>query len=967
MTKIVPVDQKQRDKIANELDKNILVEAGAGSGKTTSLVQRMVNQILSGCVKVNEMVAITFTRKAADELNERFQIELENSYRSITDNKQKANVEQALLDLDQCFLGTIHSFCAKLLKERPVEGGVDPNFKELDELQDKMLQDQVWESFLLDRQYHHQEELAQLKRMDVSALELKDTFCHLTEYPDVEIVRTKTDKPNLQHVFSQLKSLVNKAYNAIPEQIPDKGYDDLQKVILRAKRKIRFVNHEQDTSFLGVIKLFEKAKKPVQKRWKSKEEAKEFQAEFEEFIETKIQPIITAWREYTHYYIITFLTQAVRYYEERKKQLSTLNFQDLLMQTAAMLKHYPEVRTYFQDKFQVLMVDEFQDTDPIQAEIVFYLTGENMEESDWRKLIAKPGALFVVGDPKQSIYRFRRADIDTYNLVKDLIEHSGGEVLELTANFRSLQSIADGINLVFQRLLPEEKDEYQAQYRPLDTVRQDGNETVSGIKLIEIPATITKKDDVVQEDAERMANYIAWALKGNIRLERTDKELEQGMTEHPTPKDFMILLRYRESMEVYTRTLEEYGIPTIMSRGSSLKDSYDIQELLKLLKLLDTPEDQVYLVAVLKGLFFGLSDDVLYQFKQAKGSFHFYAPVPEEWKEEYRSLMVEAYVRLQKYHNWTRRYSPTVALEKIILNLGLVPFVTATSGKSETGNVYQMLELLRKAEVDGMTDFSAMVKQIETILESDIDEELNILAEEQDAVRIMNVHKAKGLEAPVVFLAHPMKKVQIEDKISQHIQREEDQARGYFTFSKPINEYNNETIAQPVNWEEYKEEEFLYLKAEEIRLVYVAATRAKNMLVISCSAKNNFKNPWEILLTETNEDYYLEIPDELKPVNEVKGGSLSIEDLLAERETAGSWQVALRQKSYELLSPTDQVDKEQLHQIKRREGGGVIWGTMIHQLFETLIKRTEDIDTAIERLLEEYSELQKEEMKSFSS
>jgi ATP-dependent helicase/nuclease subunit A len=220
----------------------------------------------------------------------------------------------------------------------------------------------------------------------------------------------------------------------------------------------------------------------------------------------------------------------------------------------------------------------------------------------------------------------------------------------------------------------------------------------------------------------------------------------------------------------------------------------------------------------------------------------------------------------------------------------------------------------------------------------------------------MNVHKAKGLEAPVVFLAHPMKKVQIKDKVSQHIQREGDQARGYFTFSKPINEYNNETIAQPVNWEEYKEEEYLYLEAEETRLVYVAATRAKNMLVISSSAKNNYKNPWEELLTETEEESYLEIPNEPKPVSDVKSGSLSIEDLLAEREAVNTWQTTLKQKSYELLSPTDQVDKEELGLIKRREGGGVIWGTMIHQLFETLIKGNEDVDTAIDRLLEEYNE-----------
>jgi ATP-dependent helicase/nuclease subunit A len=284
-----------------------------------------------------------------------------------------------------------------------------------------------------------------------------------------------------------------------------------------------------------------------------------------------------------------------------------------------------------------------------------------------------------------------------------------------------------------------------------------------------------------------------------------------------------------------------------MSGGSSIKDSTTIQELLKLLKLLVTPEDQIYL-AVLKGMYFGSSDDLLYQFKQAKGSFHFYAPIPEELNKKTQSQMIEAYERLKRYYGWTKKFSPTVALEKMIIDLGIVPFVSADLGKSEAGYVYQLLELLRKAEVDGMISFSSIVQQYENILASDLDEEINILTEEQDAVRIMNVHKAKGLEAPVVFLAHPMKKVEISKKVSKHILREGDQARGYFTFSKPINEYMDEVIAQPVNWEEYKEEELLYLEAEEIQLIYVAATRAKNMLVISSSAKNDNKNPWEVLL-----------------------------------------------------------------------------------------------------------------------
>lgn len=255
-----------------------------------------------------------------------------------------------------------------------------------------------------------------------------------------------------------------------------------------------------------------------------------------------------------------------------------------------------------------------------------------------------------------------------------------------------------------------------------------------------------------------------------------------------------------------------------------------------------------------------------------------------------------------------------------------------------------------------MTSFSSIVQQYENILASDLDEEINILTEEQDAVRIMNVHKAKGLEAPVIFLVHPMKKIDIKKKVSQHIQREGDQARGYFTFSKPINEYTDEVIAQPVNWEEYKVEELLYLEAEEIRLIYVAATRAKNMLVISSSAKNDNKNPWEVLLPEISEDSYLEIPDEASPLHQEKAEELLIEELLTEREELQNWQTPLKQKSYDLLSPTELVDKDELSLVQRREGGGLLWGTMIHQLFEALIKGTEDVNTALDRLLEDYKD-----------
>src|SRR5690606_25146627 len=132
-----------------------------------------------------------------------------------------------------------------------------------------------------------------------------------------------------------------------------------------------------------------------------------------------------------------------------------------------MLKNNPEVRQYFQGRYTHLLIDEFQDTDPLQAEILFYLTGQETTEPDWRQLTPRPGSLFVVGDPKQSIYRFRRADIDTYNEAKRLIARAGGGVVSLTSNFRSLAQIGEWVNQAFAELLPGETDQFQACFSRL--------------------------------------------------------------------------------------------------------------------------------------------------------------------------------------------------------------------------------------------------------------------------------------------------------------------------------------------------------------------------------------------------------------------------------------------------------------------------------------------------------------------
>ncbi|MFP4662600.1 MAG: UvrD-helicase domain-containing protein [Halanaerobiales bacterium] len=976
MNKQILLDQTERDKIVKELDRNFLVEAGAGSGKTTNLVRRMVALVRSGRVSVGEIAAITFTRKAAAELKERFQSRLEKEYRDSKDKDEKTHLETALEELHRCFIGTVHSFSARLLRERPVEAGLDPEFTELEELEQDRLMNEAWEDYLLSVKLNKPQLLKKLDDCGITVLELKDGFEKLNKYPEVNIVCHKNDKPDLKSVLDKLLSFCKEARKYIPDKVPETGYDKMQEKIISVLRMTRYLDTEVDAHVMKILSNFNHNGKTKSKitlyRWDNKEKAKEYRDQtIDNLLTIHIKPAINEWLEYCHYHIIQFLKPAVQYYQDLRRQRSLLNFQDLLMITAKMLREKPEVRKYFQGKYRALLVDEFQDTDPIQAEIVFYLTGSDHLEKDWTALSPLPGSLFVVGDPKQSIYRFNRADIDIYNLVKDVLLENGGEVLKLSSNFRSLNSIAAYLNPLMKEYLPEEGNTFQAAYVPLDTVRKDQAGTDYGMRVLKISDQYTNKQDIVQEDAESIARIIKSAVNGGMKLARSKDEIENGLSEEARFGDFLILLRYKDMMDVYARTLEKYDIPVSMTGGSTL-NSHEVGELYKLLLFLNDIDNSVLLTAVLKGLFFGISDQELYLYRKNKGSMNIYT-TPEDSgfeidneasaiPEEVQNLFRNAFARLRKYHEWTKDLPPSIVLERIIIDLGLIPYAsTQELGKSRAGNIYYLLEQIRKAECSGSATFSSMVKEIDVLMTTTPEKELNISLEE-NTVRLMNLHKAKGLEAPVVFLGHPCKKTKFVP--DHHIKRNGKKADGYFTFCRKYG-WQSVPLGQPIDWKKRQEEEKYYQDAEELRLLYVAATRARNLLIISSCAKDTSSNPWYDLIKDATEDIIINVPApeelgksvESETVNfqtvdspnensrdeeSLKGEGLDItvEEFFKMREECGKWIEPLSVSTYLDLSPTEVKDSSALFSIKRGEGGGKAWGTAVHEVLEYLVKNS---------------------------
>ena len=925
-------DQAARDAITTLLDKTMMVEAGAGSGKTTCLVKRMTALIAEGKAEIGSIAAVTFTRKAAAELKQKFQLALEKGFKS-SDCDRKKRIGQALQDLEQGFVGTIHSFCAQLLRERPVEAGIDPAFIEMDEIEDGLSRNEAWDAYLSKLLFEDKTVLSRLYEMDVTLEELKEAYHMLVLYPEVQVATEDCPPPDTKLAKAEVSNFLAYAEKMLPDAVPEKGWDGVQEQVINLRRMMKTLDPDEMRDFFRIIAPLESEKGVTQNRWPSKDDAKNVGLRLSDLRARIVLPMFTEWRRYRHARLMKIIGPAADLCKQRRAEASMLNFQDLLQLASSLLRDNPEVRTYFKKRYTHLIVDEFQDTDPIQAEVMFYLTGAEITEKNWKKLTPEKGSLFVVGDPKQSIYRFRRADIDTYNLVKELIQKAGGELVELKSNFRSMRSIGEWLNPVFETRLPKEGTKYQAKFSRLETVRVDSAACMSGLRKITIPKKYYHKADlIVEEDSRRIACWIKYALEGGIKIERTDDEKALGLDERPVPSDFLILVRNRKMIPAYASLLEEFGIPFEVAGGNAFSSTYALGEVIKILKSIADPDSAVDLVAALRGLFFGVSDDILYQFKKAGGRFSFYSEVPAGAPQAIGNVMGSAFERLKLYRNWSGTLPPSVAIEKVIEDVGLVPYLmNQDMGGSRTGNIMKVLEYLHRVELAGTMEFLSVVEDLEKLTAEGEMDEIDISHGSRKAVRIMNLHKAKGLEAPVVFLANPSGKSDHQPKL--HIWREADQAVGHFVISSKLTS-QEKLIAIPPDWDKYAAEENSYGSAEDDRLLYVAGTRAKNILIVSSYPDKGDINYWSSF------DPYLETVKELDSpevkTSAPKTFSVTKRNFDKAQELFRQNLASFGSQTHSTVSVTSLPKEGIALPAWKRTGRGLSWGNVIHRTLEAV-------------------------------
>ena len=924
-----PADSSARSQIKEDLETNLLVEAGAGSGKTRALIDRMVALVSEGRVLVNEIAAVTFTRKAATELRDRFQERLERLTRdegSDSDDIDRERLVSALDDIDQVFIGTIHAFCARLLREYPLEVGLDPTFEQIPADERVRFESDFWDRYLERLVREDDPILSELSNVNLNPSHMRDLFREVVKHPDVvfphDTVETisVSEMPGLR---DELEDIVERGWELIPREEPEMGWDKLQKVI----RHLHYTHEvtgwdEPDTLLDALTKLCSPPEiNIVQNRWRDRGLAVEFRDRVREFADKNALAKRGAEFQNAHRYQLAMriAIRGAQEFADYRRRIGRLDYQDLLRLSAELLRRSTDARSQLGDKYRRILVDEFQDTDPLQTEILFLLTSEpgvggEAAEGDWRRDDPRPGALFLVGDPKQSIYRFRRADISLYSFVKDRFADFGS-VLTLTMNFRSRSPITDFVNDVFGKggLFPEEGSEEQAPFQPLNTWLSKSS-AADGVYWYEIgQQDRNNRKLIAEEDAARLATWI----KGRL-----------STGEPRVAGDFMILTRDTKQLSVYAHALEEWGLP-VQVTGAGVSAEKEIQELQVLLECMIDPGNPIKVVAVLVGLFFGIDYEQMLQHKEDGGHFDVM-----EVHSIGHPMVIEALNKLNSWWRATATSPADIFISEVISELGVLPYAAAGElGALRAGALVYALEIVQATTLAGDASLPGVLRALRSAFAGSR-VEAPLEPGRSGVIRLMNLHQAKGLEAKVVVLADPAGARSRKPKLYVH--REEDgTASGYLKVMR-----GSRTLATAPAWNDHEKTEKRFQDAEEVRLLYVAVTRAQSELWVARYPYNE-QSPWlelDPMLEKLDSEGRPMTADEPEPRAET---SLKKEVIERDGKAAADRLSRSAKPSFEYRSVTrivkkDEVVSEELVATESDEDDreeisrGFSWGSVVH-------------------------------------
>jgi ATP-dependent exoDNAse (exonuclease V) beta subunit len=512
-------------------------------------------------------------------------------------------------------------------------------------------------------------------------------------------------------------------------------------------------------------------------------------------------------------------------YDALKRRAGKLDFLDLLMLARNLVRDNADVRRYLQDRFTHIFIDEFQDTDPLQAEILLLLAAQDPAQSNWLEATPKPGKLFVVGDPKQSVYKFRRADVVLYRSIRDALATRGVGVVQLTTSFRALRPIQELVNAAFHTEMQDDAAAGQAAYAPL----QGNTAPIEGQpNLIALPvpkpygSTRISKMSIDACLPDTIVAFVEWLVRESGWKVRDPEDPSQLLP--VSARHICILFRRftnfgRDITRDYVRSLEAREIPHLLVGSKGFHSREEVETLRAALTAIEWPEDELSLFATLKGSLFAISDETLLRFRHLAGRLHPFRALPDDPPLEFQPVSdaLSLIAGLHRQRN-LRPIADTVnsLLEATRAHAG---FALRPAGHQVLANVYRVSDLARSFELSGGISFRGFVEELEAQAEKAESAEAPVLEEGAEGVRLMTVHSAKGLEFPIVILADMTANIAAGDP-DRYVD-----ARTHLCATRLLR-------CAPWELRENEAQERLRERAEGVRVAYVAATRARDLLVV---------------------------------------------------------------------------------------------------------------------------------------
>lgn len=869
----------ESQKKAHDTKRHLSVTANAGSGKTTVLVSRFIDILLNTDTKIDEIVAITFTEKAASELKKKIADTLNRLFQSELSTDRLKRIEYITNHLPSTNVSTIHSFCSKILRQFPVEANVDYGFSVLDGVDKEILeQESIQESigeWLNDTSEKRYDELALVLR--TLGRDKLQKFIKLFLGKREQIERLLTDEGVLSAGKSDedvLKLWNDISLEKILAIVNNSNWIDAAEKILKAG------NSKKANLIFQTLNGWHTARTDDKKIGLFREIIESMLTQKEELrsdifgrgvdtssVSSLVSILKHAWvnsKELINVYcsesknehqkillnitrvILSLYRNALKNYERKKSEKSYLDYEDLQLKTFELLKSN-DVQQKLAAKFKYIMVDEYQDTNLLQYEI-------------FRKLLfdLQSGNMFIVGDPKQSIYGFRNAEVEVFEKTKQDITNSQtsdteikwqGETVSstpeerkgkivLAESFRLLGDIVNFVNMVFSKILVRRSHQFEVEYNELLKCR---NNSATGKVELMLLKPSSEKEKFIEHECEAIARRILNLFQNKYQI--------FDAAENPNDfrfKDAAILLRSRTHLKELELILNKYQIPYIITGGIGFFQTQEIYDFYNYFQFLLNRHNDVALVGLLRSPFFVLSDAELFEIANHSNEADFWSKLKSFVQADNVSDYAKRAVTILNDNIiHASRLPIPLLVQRIFRQTGWLGTIAGLQrGEQSRLNVAKLLRLAREFEGKGFANLFDFVERLKTLIKGEEREGQASSESEGNAIQIMTIHSAKGLEFPVVFVPFLDKKFKydnapyIDSKVGIGFQANEE------------NSYENKI--DPLIYRFLKQQSHSKTEAEEKRIFYVACTRAKDMLVLSGLLSENSHTALKWVLESIN-------------------------------------------------------------------------------------------------------------------